>query len=423
MNGLLKFFETKISPPLLKIGENRYIMAIKDGMIVTVPFTIIGSIFMILAQFPMDAYQKIIAPYKEAISTPVNVTFGMIGIIALFGITYYLSKIYKLDGIRNVVMAFTSFLLVQTELLKNGSYQINWDNFGTKGLFTAIVVAVVVVEISRFCDRYKLTIKMPASVPEAISRSFSILIPLLFSLTLFWILSILFKVDINAILNMLFSPLVFSLGTLPGIFIFFLVRSLLWCIGIHGGAVLAVADPIFLAMLGKNVDAYANGQTPPYITAAGFETFVFIGGGGATLMLVVFMMMSKNKGLRTLGRLSFPSGLFEINEPVVFGAPIVLNPVLMIPYILSNMTLVVLTYTLMYFDLIGRPVVMVPWTMPPILMQYLASGGDWRCAVYGAAALVITGLIYYPFFKLFEKQREEEETLERDASFTETASS
>src|SRR5699024_8774548 len=164
-----------------------------------------------------------------------------------------------------------------------------------------------------------------------------------------------------------------------------------------------------LTMLGANAHALSAGDPLPYITAAGFVNFIFIGGGGATLMLVIFMMFSKEKGYQTLGKLALPASLFEINEPIVLGAPIVLNPIFMIPYTLCNLTLALVAYLCMHFDLIGRPVVSVPWTTPPILMQYLTSGGDWRAALYGCFALLLSGCIYYPFFKMLERQRLETE--------------
>ena len=405
MEKIVQFVNEKISPPLMKVGENRYMIAVKNGMILTVPFTIIGSIFMILAQFPLTSYQNFIEPYKNVLMVPTSVTFGIIGLIAVVGISYSLSQFYKIDTIRNVLMSLVCYLLVQSSMGEDGSYSINTGNFGTLGVFSAIIISFVVVEIYRFCMNKQLAIKMPSSVPPAIAKSFNILIPLLISLTVFWVIRVLLGFDINASLNMLFSPLVQGVSTLPGILVFMLLRSLLWCVGIHGGAVLSVADPIFLTMLGANTDALAAGEPLPYITAAGFVNFIFIGGGGATLMLVIFMIFSKDQGLRTLGKLSLPASIFEINEPIVFGVPMVLNPVLMIPYTLCNTLLALIAYLLMYFDVIGRPVVAVPWTTPPILMQYLTSGGDWRAAVYGVFALLVSGAIYYPFFKMLEKQR------------------
>jgi PTS system, lactose/cellobiose family IIC component len=390
-------------------------VAIKDGMVSTVPFTIVGSIFMILAQFPLAGYQSFIAPYKAILSVPVSVTFNMIGLIAVISISYSLAKLYKLDTIRSVLMALVCFLLVQTSLDEEGIYFLKTANFGTLGVFAAILIAFLVVEINRFCVTKNVTIKMPETVPSAVAKSFEIIIPLLFSLTLVWIIRIVLNFDINNALNMLFSPLVTGLNTLPGYLLFMFLRSLLWCVGIHGGAVLSVADPLFLSMLGENVDAYAAGSAIPYITSSGFNNFIFLGGGGATMMLVVFMFFSKEPGLRTLGRLALPSSIFEINEPIVFGAPVVLNPILMIPYIIANLSLTTIAYVLMYFNLMGRPVVTVPWTTPPILLQYLTAGGDWRAAVYGVGALVLTGIIYYPFFKMLEKQRLNEEIVIAEA--------
>ena len=405
MNKFVNFVDQKISPPLTKLGENRYMVAVKNGMILTVPFTIIGSIFMILAQFPAQGYQKFIEPYKNVLMVPTSVTFSVLGLIAVIGISYSLAKVYDIDSIRSVLMSLVSFLLVQTGLNNEGAFALKTENFGTLGVFSAILISFIVVEVYRFCLKRNLSIRMPDSVPPAIAKSFEILMPLLLSLSFFWIIRILLNFDINAGLNALFSPLVMGLNTLPGIVLFMFLRSLLWCVGIHGGAVLSVADPIFLTMLGANAEAFAAGQPAPYITAAGFVNFIFIGGGGATMMLVIFMMFSKEKGLRTLGRLSFPSSLFEINEPIVFGAPVVLNPILMIPYTLCNCLLAIIAYALMHFDLIGRPVATVPWTTPPILMQYLTSGGDWRAALYGVFALGLTGAVYYPFFKMLEKER------------------
>ncbi|WP_368251329.1 PTS sugar transporter subunit IIC [Enterococcus sp. 2201sp1_2201st1_B8_2201SCRN_220225] len=418
MNKFVEFVDQKVSPPLMKLGENRYMVAVKNGMILTVPFTIIGSIFMVLAQFPAEGYQSFIEPYKNVLMVPTSVTFNILGLIAVVGISYSLAKVYQIDSIRSVLMSLVCFLLVQTGLNEEGVYILNTGNFGTLGVFAAIIVSFIVVELYRFCLKRNLSIRMPETVPPAIAKSFEILMPLLLSISLFWVIRILLNFDINAALNALFSPLVMGLNTLPGIILFMFLRSLLWCVGIHGGAVLSVADPIFLTMLGANAEAFATGQPAPYITAAGFVNFIFIGGGGATMMLVIFMMFSKEKGLRTLGRLSFPSSLFEINEPIVFGAPVVLNPVLMIPYTLCNCLLAIIAYLLMHFNLIGRPVATVPWTTPPILMQYLTAGGDWRAAVYGVFALVLTGAIYYPFFKMLEKQRLEIAELEEKSELT-----
>ena len=132
--------------------------------------------------------------------------------------------------------------------------------------------------------------------------------------------------------------------------------------------------------------------------------FIFIGGGGATLPLVFLMMRSKDKGFRSLGKLCLAPGIFQINEPVVFGVPLVMNPLMMIPYVLVTEFLTITTYGLMYFNIISRPFVNVPWTMPPVLTQYFMTGGDIRAAIWGVISIFIAGAIYYPFFKVMERQ-------------------
>lgn len=405
MNNLLEYFNNNISPYLLKFSNNRYVTAITNGMILTVPFTIVGSIFMILANLPIAAYQETIEPYQSMLGTPTMVTFNVMAVIATIGIAYNLAKIYKLDTLRISIISLVCFLLIQVSMNEEGVYFLDTAQFGTLGVFTAMIISILVVEIAKFCAEKELTIKMPDNVPNAISGAFDIIIPLLISLVVVWIIRVVIGFDINNAMNTLLSPLVTGLNSLLGITLFMFLRSLLWCVGIHGGAVLGAADPIFTTMLGANVEAFAAGHPLPYITATGFFNFVFIGGGGGTLMLVIFMIFSKDEGLRTLGKLSLPSSIFQINEPIVFGTPIVFNPIMMIPYIIGNVLMTVLTYVLMYFNIIGRPVTSIPWTTPSVLSHYLTTGGDWRAAAFGVISIAVTGIIYYPFFKMLEKQR------------------
>jgi PTS system cellobiose-specific IIC component len=220
-------------------------------------------------------------------------------------------------------------------------------------------------------------------------------------------------VDINQIVQTVFSPLVFALNTLPGILLCVLAITLLWSVGINGDNALdAVVAPVFLQYLGANVDAVGKGEPLPYTTALGFITiFVNVGGTGATLGLALVMLNSKEPGYREVSRLSLPTQIFQINEPIFFGFPIVLNPLLMIPYVLSALALTASTYLLMDWGWINRPFVNVPWTTPPVLGHYLVTGGDWRAAVWGAVSIALAMAVYYPFAKAAERQRLQAETL------------
>jgi PTS system cellobiose-specific IIC component len=214
-------------------------------------------------------------------------------------------------------------------------------------------------------------------------------------------------VDIDHLIQTAFEPLVFALNTLPGILAYAFLVTLLWSVGINGDNALdAIVAPIFLQYLAANVAATSQGQPLPYVTALGFFTiFVNVGGTGATIALALIMLNSKEPGFRKVSRLSLPTQIFQINEPIFFGFPIVLNPIFMVPYILNALILTTGTYLLMLWNVIHKPFVNVPWTTPPIIGHYLVSGGDWKAAVWGVISIVIAMMVYLPFAKIAERQR------------------
>ena len=231
--------------------------------------------------------------------------------------------------------------------------------------------------------------------------------PLVFLVVAFWLIRFVAGVDINQVVQAAFGPLVFALNTLPGILVYAFLVSLLWSVGIHGDNALdAIVAPIFLQYLAENVAAMTAGQPLPYVTANGFfTTFVNVGGTGATLALALVLVRSKDAGFRQVGRLSLPTQVFQINEPIFFGLPIVLNPVFMVPYVLNALILTTGSYLLMSWGLVQRPFINVPWTTPPIIGHYLVTGGDWRAAAWGVVSLVIALVVYYPFARAAERAR------------------
>lgn len=404
MNKILNFVETKMAPPLNKMATQHHLSAVKDGMMVTVPLTIIGSIFLLIPNIPISFIESFFEPYAAIITTVNSVTIGIVGLVGAGSVAYYFANGYndhKPDPLITAFISISAFLLATL----SEEYVIDTGVFGTKGLFTAILVALFTGTVIHFFQKKDLVIHFPDTVPPLVSKSFMSLIPAFVVLTVVWVVRIVCGININQVLMDCFSPFVFALNTLPGFLVFMFIRSMLWSVGIHGGAVLAVADPFFLAMFGENAAAYAAGTLPPYITASGFTMFVFLGGGGATLPLVLMMMKSKEKGFSTLGKLCLPASLFEINEPVVFGVPLVMNPYMMIPYTLSTLVLSAGTYLLMMFNIIGRPVANIPWTLPPLFSHYLVTGGNIPAVIWGVVSLFIAGCIYYPFFKAMERQR------------------
>ncbi|HNQ73326.1 MAG TPA: PTS transporter subunit EIIC [Verrucomicrobiota bacterium] len=396
-------------PTLTVLSENTYLSAIRAGMVSVVPLTIIGGLFMVLAEFPVAAWTEFIAPWHQLLEYPFKATFGLLAVFVSFAIGYDLGARFKLDPLSSASIATLVFLLLQLHLVPGEEpvIALNTEGLGSNGLFTAIVVALICVRVQKFFTDRNLVIKLPASVPAVVYESFLSLIPMCVLVLVFWGIRFGLGVDINHQVQLLFKPLVFALNTLPGILVYAFCVTLLWSVGINGdNAMDAVVAPVFLAGLMANAEAMNAGQPLTNITALGFfTTFVNVGGTGATIALALVMINSKEPGFRKVSRLSLPTQIFQINEPIFFGFPIVLNPIFMMPYILNALILTASTYLLMDWGIIQKPFVNVPWTTPPIIGHYLVSGGDWRAAVWGVISIVLAMAIYYPFAKVAERQR------------------
>jgi PTS system cellobiose-specific IIC component len=398
---------------LSALSDNPYLSAVRAGMVAIVPLTIVGGLFLIVAHPPVSGWEARVAPYAPILEVPVTATFGLLAVFACLAIGYDLGGRFDQEASVSAAMAAAVFLMLQID---PATETLRMDGLGSSGLFTAILVALVVVRVQKFFADRNLVIRLPANVPAVVYESFLSLTPLFFLLVTFWLLRFVIGFDINAAVQAAFAPMVFALNTLPGILVYALLVTLLWSVGINGDNTLdALVAPIFLQYLAANVAATTAGQPLPYVTAQGFfSTFVNVGGTGATIALALVLWNSKEPGFRKVSRLSLPTQVFQINEPIFFGLPIVLNPVFMIPYILSALILTTGSYLLMDWNVIHKPFVNVPWTTPPIVGHYLVSGGDWRAAVWGAASIAIAMLVYFPFARSAERSRLQVQLREED---------
>ena len=395
---------SRLVTALTVLSDNTYLSAIRAGMVAVVPLTILGGLFMIVAFLPVRGWDKVVAPYLPLLQVPVTATFGLLGVFVCFAIAYDLGKRLGQEAMVSASVATLVFLLIQIDPT---SQTLDMDGLGSKGLFTAILLALLTVRTQKFFADRNLVIRLPANVPPAVYESFLSLSPMVCLVVAFWLVRHVAGVDINHVVQTAFRPAVVALNTLPGILLYAFLVTLLWSVGINGdNAMDAIVAPIFLQYLDANVTAMTHGQPLPYITAYGFFTvFVNVGGTGATLGLALLMLNSREPGYRKVSRLSLPTQIFQINEPIFFGFPIVLNPVFMIPYILNALLLTTGTYLLMHWGVIHRPFVNVPWTTPPIIGHYLVTGGDWKAAVWGALSIGIAMAVYFPFAKVAERQR------------------
>lgn len=408
MNKLMDWIQDKVMPPLIKVANFRYLVAIRNGLVVTLPAIISGSVFLIVGNIPIDAWMQFLEPYEGMVNAAVNASFGIISLLAAVGIGYELATSYGLNGISGSGLSVMAFIVTQL----NDDFELSASGFDSTGLFTAIIAGIVAVEIYHLCIQKNWIIRLPDGVPPAVGNSFVALVPAFLTLVLFWIIRVPFHFNINVFIQYIFSPLLFALNTLPGILVYTFLVSLLWCAGIHGDMTLeGVSDPIFIQFVAANAVAFANHTPAPYVTASGFSSlFVNVGGTGATLTLVFLMLRSHSKTYKQLGKISLPSAIFEINEPVIFGFPIIMNPLMMIPFVLVPLILATSSFLVMSAGLINSPVAQVPWTMPPIIGPLMATGWDWRAAVWSAIEIVIAITIYLPFFKVAEKQMLETES-------------
>lgn len=392
-----------------KVGDNKYLRSIRDGLSFTIPFTIIGSLFLIVGNLPIEAWTNIISPYAHLLNAMVNVTFGVLGLITAVGVGYTMGVNFKVDALSNTIITVVAFLLATLD----ADFSVLPGNLGATGMFTAILVAAITTLVTRFVTKHNLTIQMPDGVPPAVAKSFFSLTPAAITLTIIWILRVLLNIDINEFLQTIFRPLVFGLSTIPGLIVYTFLALGLWTIGIHGPNLLSgIATPIFLSNLAANTAAFQNNQPIPNEVADGFWTlFMNIGGSGASLGLVIAMLFAKSKAYRDLGKLSLPPAIFCINEPIIFGFPIVMNPLMAIPFVLTPTILGVSTVILMRLNLIGKIVFQVPWTTPPIIGPFLATNGSIGAAVWSFLTIIISFIIYFPFFKSMDSKQAAKEQL------------
>lgn len=419
MNTLYGITEKYFIPIAGKISEQRHLKAIRDGIISVMPLLIIGSVFLIISSPPIESWAKFMEQYATTLNIPVNATFGILGLVAVFTISYSLSKSYEMDGLSAGVIGLAAFM-VAAPLTEEGNIPL--DLMGAEGLFIAIVLAIFSVEIYKLFETKNIIIKMPSSVPSSVWRAFTALLPGLFVILIIWSIDVLlskyFHLSLHDIIGtVLKGPLELIGSSLWGALIAVLLIHLLWALGLHGESIVAsVLAPIWYGLTEANVTAHQAGQELPHIVGQPLMAIWFaVGGSGMAFALaVIFIWRAKSKHLRNLGKVSIWSSFFNISEPIMFGAPVVLNPLIFIPFIVVPIVVTITTYFAMSFGLVGKPYVIVPWTTPPPFSGILTTG-DWRGGILMLVNLLVAILIYYPFVRLYDRQllndEKNEETL------------
>ncbi|MEG1483658.1 PTS sugar transporter subunit IIC [Clostridium sp.] len=428
MNKFTQFIEEKIVPKVAKFSTQRHINALRSGFMAIMPLTIMGSIFLLITDFPISGYSDFMAGifgqgWEAYIEPAYRATFNMMGFMLVGTIAYKLAEQYKLDSLAAMIMSIVAYVIVTPKFVVAESGEVinkvlsmTW--LGTQGVITAIIVGIITVEIYRIVIRKNIVIKLPDSVPDMVSRSFISLVPGIVVVISALIINGIFIARDSSLHQFVYEilqiPLQGLTSTIGAISVVGGLNGLLWWFGIHPTVVNSIVNPILNANSMENLELFKAGQlaleTGNVGTIQMIDQFATIGGAGMTVGLIIsLLLVARSQRLKMMSKLSAVPTIFNINEPLVFGVPIVLNPLMIIPITLAPIVSCLIAYvaiTMEFMPLFNG--VIAPWTTPPIISGFLVSG--WQGAVVQVVAIIASVIIYYPFVMALDKQYRKEES-------------
>lgn len=419
MKKFFEWMENYFVPVASKIGSQRHLVAIRDGFATLTPVIMAGAFATLFNNLGFKPYQNFMdwllpAGWKNFGGDIWTASFGIMSILVVFSVSYHLSRSYNKDGLAaGIVASAAAMMLYKTA--EDGTLPSTF--LGAQGLFIALIVAIIATEIFvKLIGNPKLIIKMPDGVPPAVAKSFAALIPSIVVLAVAAgakeLLIVLGLPDVHqALFNAIQAPLQGLAGSLGGVLVIVFMIHLLWFFGLHGSNIMApIINALLLPLTLANTEAFANGQVPENILNSQFiDSYVNLGGSGATIaLLIAIFIIGKRKSAqqKVIANLGTAPGLFNINEPVIFGMPLILNPIYFIPFILAPMVSTIIAYTLTYIGFAPKVVVMAGWTTPPVLGAILSTNSI-RGGITALICLAVTILIYLPFVIMAAKQENE----------------
>lgn len=443
VNRLEKFLSEKLVPLGGKISRQKHLKAVRDGMVAATPLALLGGMTLIITSPPVNletmkptnfifrfliGWKEWAMEYGMQIELLYRMSMGIMALFICMAIAHSLAKSYNIDPVSTMIVSTVCFLITSApshlgvmsgqignemaikEILANQSVLIPTLFLGAEGIFTAIIIALLTTETTRILQKKGLFIKMPDAVPAPVKASFASIIPLIINAVSIFLISLLIQNItegqlIPELIKGVFKPLIVAVDSPYGIILISLLTQALWVVGLHGSSIVSgVVGAFEIGNLTANAELVTQGLEPTYIYTEPFRAFFMIlGGAGATIGLNFLMLRSKSKQLKTLGKLSITPSIFNINEPLIFGTPIVLNPTLAIPFILIQTINGVLTYFVMHFDIIGKTYTYVPWTTPAPIGAMISTM-DFKAFIWVIFLIIINTIIWLPFFKSYEKQ-------------------
>ena len=422
MKKLIEFIE-KGKPFFEKLSRNIYLRAIRDGFIAGMPVILFSSIFILIAYvpnafgffWPKNIEALLMKPYGYSMGILAFLVAGTTAKSLTDSVNRSMPATNQINYLSTLLASMVGLLLLAADPIEGG---ISTGFLGTKGLLTAFLAAFITVKIYKFCVKNEVTIKMPSEVPPNISQVFKDVIPFTLSIVLLYVLEILVRhfigTGVAEAVGKLFGPLFSAADGYVGITLIFGAYAFFWFVGIHGPS---IVEPAIAVVTYANIDANLNlmraGQHADKILTSGTQMFIVtMGGTGATLIVpFMFMWLCKSKRNKAIGRASAVPTFFGVNEPILFGAPIVLNPVFFIPFILAPIVNVWIFKIFIDVLKMNSFTANLPWTTPGPLGIILGTNLQILSFALAALLIVVDFLIYYPFVKVYDKQILEEERL------------
>ncbi len=411
----------KVIPVIMKFVGLKGVTALKDGILFTLPLIMVGSVFLLLAQIPYQPFNDWMASmmgpgWTEPLFQAYGASFQIIAIIAVIGIAYTYAKNEGHEPLSAGIIALVVFLLTMNSFVvtKGGekvSDVISKDFLGGKGMVTAIIIGLTVGAIYSWFMKKNITIKMPAGVPQGVANSFAALIPAAVIITGTTVLYAVLKYGMNTtfielIYKVIQTPLQGMTDSLGGVLVMTFIIPFLWWFGVHGSSIISgIMTGILTSNALENQAIINSGKALTVangghiVTQQFLDNMIGMTGSGVTIGLVLCMVLfGKSAQSKELGKLAIVPGCFNINEPVTFGTPIVMNPFMAIPFILTPMATGLITYFALYTGLVPLFTgVMLPWTTPPIIAGFIMGG--WKMALLQLVIMAVSFIIYFPFFK------------------------
>ncbi|CEN27345.1 MULTISPECIES: PTS sugar transporter subunit IIC [Pseudolactococcus] len=406
-----------------KVGNNVYLKAISNGLMATLPINIIGSLALLLAVLPVKPWTDFIGKIglTATLLNTYSLTVGVISIYASFLIGYQLASNLKQNSMSAGIVSLLSFLILTPMVTLDKITTLNNSKLGAAGLFTAMIASLLFSRIFCYFNAKSVGIKMPDSVPPFVRNVFANLVPLIISASSAIFLSYLFTLTSygsfsDFVYSIIATPLNGLSSNVGSLLLIVFFQMILWFFGIHGsnivsGFIVALYLPMDVANLDALKAGTSNGHLPNILGQGFYNLFAGIGGAGGTLsLIIVILLFSKSKETRVIGKLSAIPGLFTINEPVIFGLPLVLNPIMAIPFILTPLVQVLTAYLAIASGIFPRLSGFQAPFGTPIAINGFLSGG-WKIAVLQIICIFIGCLIYYPFIKLLDRKNKSEEVV------------